>query len=32
VVAAAVILDSAKPIAGLTDSKRLTEKKRKLLA
>ncbi|OQW71764.1 MAG: ribonuclease HII [Proteobacteria bacterium ST_bin11] len=32
VVAAAVILDSANPIAGLTDSKRLTEKKRKLLA
>ncbi|OAI07139.1 ribonuclease HII [Methylomonas methanica] len=32
VVAAAVILDPAQPIAGLTDSKKLTEKKRKLLA
>jgi ribonuclease HII len=32
VVAAAVILDSSRPIAGLTDSKKLTEKKRRLLA
>jgi ribonuclease HII len=32
VVAAAVILDPARPIAGLTDSKKLTEKKRNLLA
>lgn len=32
VVAAAVILDPAKPIAGLTDSKKLTEKKRRQLA
>ncbi len=32
VVAAAVILDPAKPIAGLTDSKKLSEKKRRLLA
>lgn len=32
VVAAAVILDPAKPIVGLTDSKKLTEKRRKLLA
>ncbi|NOV30096.1 ribonuclease HII [Methylomonas sp. ZR1] len=32
VVAAAVILDPLRPIAGLTDSKKLTEKKRKLLA
>ncbi|WKJ92053.1 ribonuclease HII [Methylomonas montana] len=32
VVAAAVILDPAKPIAGLTDSKKLTEKKRRWLA
>ena len=32
VVAAAVILDSARPIAGLTDSKKLSEKKRKTLA
>lgn len=32
VVAAAVILDPAKPIAGLTDSKKLTEKKRLQLA
>lgn len=32
VVAAAVILDPARPIAGLTDSKKLTEKKRRLLA
>lgn len=31
VVAAAVILDPARPIAGLTDSKKLTEKKRELL-
>lgn len=31
VVAAAVILDPAKPIAGLTDSKKLTEKKREAL-
>jgi len=28
VVAAAVILDPAKPISGLTDSKKLSEKKR----
>lgn len=32
VVACAVILDPAKPIAGLNDSKKLTEKKRSLLA
>ncbi|MDD1622039.1 MAG: ribonuclease HII [Methylococcaceae bacterium] len=32
VVAAAVILDPAKPIAGLTDSKKLTEKKRVMLS
>jgi ribonuclease HII len=32
VVAAAVILDPAKPIAGLTDSKKLTPKRRKQLA
>ena len=32
VVAAAVILDPNKPIAGLIDSKKLTEKKRELLA
>lgn len=32
VVTAAVILDPAKPIAGLTDSKKLTEKRRQLLA
>lgn len=32
VVAAAVILDPARPIPGLTDSKKLTEKKRRLLA
>lgn len=32
VVAAAVILDPQKPIAGLTDSKKLSEKKRELLA
>lgn len=32
VVAAAVILDPAKPIAGLTDSKKLSESKRRLLA
>lgn len=32
VVAAAVILDPANPIAGLNDSKKLTEKKRVLLA
>ncbi|WP_261843701.1 ribonuclease HII [Aliamphritea ceti] len=31
VVAAAVILDPSKPIAGLTDSKKLTEKKREAL-
>jgi ribonuclease HII len=32
VVAAAVILDPARPIAGLTDSKKLTEKRREALA
>jgi ribonuclease HII len=32
VVAAAVILDPAKPISGLTDSKKLTEKRREQLA
>ncbi|CBL46417.1 Ribonuclease HII [gamma proteobacterium HdN1] len=32
VVAAAVILDPAKPIEGLTDSKKLSEKKREQLA
>jgi len=32
VVAAAVILDPERPIAGLTDSKKLTEKKRSQLA
>jgi len=32
VVAAAVILDPAKPIEGLTDSKKLTEKKRMRLS
>lgn len=32
VVAAAVILDPARPIAGLADSKALSEKKRELLA
>lgn len=32
VVAAAVILDPARPIAGLTDSKKLTEKRRAALA
>ncbi|WP_440055746.1 ribonuclease HII [Pseudoalteromonas sp. T1lg65] len=32
VVTAAVILDPAKPILGLTDSKKLSEKKRNLLA
>ncbi|MDQ7048608.1 MAG: ribonuclease HII [Enterobacterales bacterium] len=32
VVAAAVILDPARPIIGLTDSKKLTEKKRSLLS
>ncbi|OAI13832.1 ribonuclease HII [Methylomonas koyamae] len=32
VVAAAVILDPAKPIAGLTDSKKLSEKRRTVLA
>lgn len=32
VVTAAVILDPSKPIEGLTDSKKLTEKKRLLLA
>ncbi len=32
VMAAAVILDPARPIAGLTDSKKLTAKKRQLLA
>lgn len=31
VVAAAVILDPARPIAGLNDSKKLTEKRRELL-
>lgn len=31
VVAAAVILDSSKPIVGLADSKKLSEKKRELL-
>lgn len=31
VVAAAVILDPAQPIAGLADSKKLTERKRELL-
>ena len=31
VVAAAVILDPDNPVAGLTDSKKLTEKKRELL-
>ncbi|MCC5824912.1 ribonuclease HII [Alkalimonas sp.] len=32
VVTAAVILDPSQPIAGLTDSKKLSEKKRQLLA
>lgn len=32
VVAAAVILDAARPIAGLTDSKKLSEKRRVALA
>ncbi|MCF6440440.1 ribonuclease HII [Pseudoalteromonas luteoviolacea] len=32
VVTAAVILDPSKPIAGLTDSKKLSEKKRNVLA
>ncbi|MCV6636554.1 ribonuclease HII [Candidatus Albibeggiatoa sp. nov. NOAA] len=32
VVAAAVILDETRPIAGLNDSKKLSEKKRELLA
>jgi ribonuclease HII len=32
VIAAAVILDPARPIAGLADSKKLSEKKRLLLA
>lgn len=32
VVTAAVILDTARPIAGLNDSKKLTEKKREALA
>jgi len=32
VVAAAVILDPARPIAGLNDSKKLSERKRELLA
>ena len=32
VVTAAVILDPARPIAGLNDSKKLTEKKREFLA
>ncbi|NOR80989.1 MAG: ribonuclease HII [Methyloprofundus sp.] len=32
VIAAAVILDPAQPISGLTDSKKLTAKKRELLA
>lgn len=31
VVAAAVILDPSRPIAGLTDSKKLSEKKREAL-
>ena len=31
VVTAAVILDPAKPIIGLTDSKKLSDKKRELL-
>ena len=31
-IAAAVILDPARPVAGLTDSKKLSEKKRRLLA
>ena len=31
VVTAAVILDPTKPIAGLADSKKLTEKRRELL-
>ena len=31
VVAAAVILDPARPIKGLTDSKKLTEKKLSLI-
>ncbi|NOR51554.1 MAG: ribonuclease HII [Gammaproteobacteria bacterium] len=32
VVTAAVILDSAKPIAGLNDSKKLTERRREMLS
>ena len=32
VVTAAVILDPTKPIAGLADSKKLTDKKRQALA
>ena len=32
VVTAAVILDPSKPIAGLADSKKLTDKKRQALA
>ncbi|NOR79759.1 MAG: ribonuclease HII [Methyloprofundus sp.] len=32
VIAAAVILDPAQPISGLTDSKKITAKKRELLA
>ena len=32
VVAAAVILDPARPIAGLADSKKLSEKRRNALA
>jgi ribonuclease HII len=32
VYAAAVILDPARPIAGLNDSKKLSEKKREALA
>lgn len=32
VYAAAVILDAKRPIAGLADSKKLSEKKRNLLA
>ncbi len=32
VVAAAVILDPQRPIAGLNDSKKLTEKRRERLA
>ncbi|MCK5188634.1 MAG: ribonuclease HII, partial [Methylococcales bacterium] len=32
VIAAVVILDPDRPIAGLTDSKKLTDKKRQLFA